>query len=167
VYRLTLMVLAATLTLSACGNQPGHVTERPGEPDVVAVEPTDPEMTQASSQARDTLGEFVRRLDEPPESQSSTSLKVRLTEGDVVEHLWLVSVSHAGDSFTGVVNNEPVNLKAVHLGQSVTVPKAQISDWLAVDNGRLVAGYTLRVLRNRMNPAERKEFDAQLHVAVD
>ena len=50
-------------------------------------------------------------------------------------------------SFQGTVNNEPEKVKTVKMGQKVTVA-AKISDWMYVENRKLVGGYTMRVLRS-------------------
>jgi uncharacterized protein YegJ (DUF2314 family) len=164
---MQLIVAVLAVSAVACRSSSNSVTKRPDEPDVVAVQATDPEMNQAMAKARATIGEFVTRLDHPPQTQSSVSLKVRVEEGQAVEHLWLVSVTHAPESFTGVVNNQPLNLPNVHFGQSVSVPLDRVSDWLAVDHGHLIGGYTIRLLRSRMDPKERRQFDEQLGAVVD
>ena len=53
------------------------------------------------------------------------------------------------------------------MGQKVTVEPSKISDWMFVQNGRLVGGYTLRVLRDAMSPSERKEFDKNVPFVID
>ena len=124
-------------------------------------------MNQAMAKARATIGEFVEGLDHPSQTQSSVALKVRVEEGQAVEHLWLVSVTHTADSFTGLVNDQPLNLPNVRLGQSVSVPLDRVSDWLAVDQGHLIGGYTIRLLRSRMDAKERQQYDAQLGAVIE
>ena len=45
------------------------------------------------------------------------------------------------------------------LGQLVSVSPAEISDWVYVDNGKLVGGYTIRSHYNEMSSTKKKEFD--------
>jgi hypothetical protein len=40
------------------------------------------------------------------------------------------------------------------------------SDWLIDDDGRLLGGHNLHVLRNRMTENERRQFYAQLGLAI-
>ena len=52
-------------------------------------------------------------------------------------------------------------------GDSEEVEPSKISDWMFVDEGKLVGGYTLRVLRDSMSPAERAEFDKSVDFVVE
>jgi uncharacterized protein YegJ (DUF2314 family) len=58
--------------------------------------------------------------------------------------MWLTPVSFDGTTFHGTVNNEPEKVKTVRMGQKVTVAPSEISDWMYVENRKLVGGYTLR-----------------------
>lgn len=49
------------------------------------------------------------------------------------------------------------------MGQSISVPAAEISDWMFVDNGRLVGGETLKVLRDTLPPDESHSLMDQIH----
>jgi uncharacterized protein YegJ (DUF2314 family) len=64
--------------------------------------------------------------------------------------------------FHARIDNDPEVVKSVKLGQAVTVRPQDISDWMYVDHGVLVGGYTLRVIRDAMTPAERAELDKSL-----
>ena len=133
----------------------------------MSVQAQDAEMNRAMTKARETIGDFLKRLDHPPASQTYLSLKVRLEEDDVVEHIWLNTVSHSNGWFAGIVGNDPVDLKKIKLGDRVSVHLDHVSDWMAVDGGHLIGGYTLRVLRDRMTPDERKALDQKLNLVFD
>jgi len=160
-------LLAALLAFAACQGAEDPVVKRPGEPDVIRVDAGDANMNRAMARARETIGEFLKRLEHPPEAQTFIALKVRLEEGHTVEHVWLNSVSHANTLFAGVVGNEPVDLKKVRLGDRVSAPLARVSDWMAVERGRLIGGYTIRVLREGMTLDERRAFDKELSFIIE
>jgi uncharacterized protein YegJ (DUF2314 family) len=44
--------------------------------------------------------------------------------------------------------------------QPVKFDPSRITDWMFIDHGRLVGGYTTRLIRQRMSPEERDAFDA-------
>jgi len=157
------------LPLASCSeaDAPLPKTERPGQPTVYNIRAEDAEMSAAMLMARNSIGDFRHRLINPPPGQSYLSLKARIKAGDAVEHIWLEDVSIVGDSFRGTIGNEPVDVTTVKLGQLVTVPLDRVSDWMAIEDDRLVGGYTLRVIRNRMTPIEREEFDAKMGVTID
>jgi uncharacterized protein YegJ (DUF2314 family) len=48
-----------------------------------------------------------------------------------------------------------------------TVSKSEISDWFYIDNGKLVGGYTIRVLYSRMSPEEKKDFNEHAGMKIE
>jgi len=147
------------LTLAACSGR-DEVIEREGEPNVSVVVNDDAEMNAAMRRGRSTLDEFEARLADPPSTQEYIAIKGRFEEGDAVEHIWLGDVAVLPEGYRGKIGNTPVYLTKLVPGQEVTLSRADVSDWMAVDDGKLVGGYTIRVLRDRLSDAERAEFDA-------
>jgi uncharacterized protein YegJ (DUF2314 family) len=154
----TLIVFA--LVLAGCGK------EHPAD-NVVDVAHDDPRMNAAMEKARSTVGTFIASLKSPKPGQSAFSVKLAFTDDGTVEHMWLVPVSYDGHVFHGTVNNEPEKLKTVKMGDEVTVAPSKISDWMYVENRKLVGGYTLRVLRDALTPAERADFDKSVPFVVE
>lgn len=64
-----------------------------------------------------------------------------------------------GRRFQGRVDNKPQKIHGLKLGQVVSVDPNQISDWLYVDNGKLVGGYTVRAHYDELSPQQKHEFD--------
>jgi uncharacterized protein YegJ (DUF2314 family) len=133
----------------------------------IAVAGNDSAMNATIGQAQATIAQFIARLEHPPASQTDLGLKVRLTDGEQIEHVWLTDVRHEGNRFTGRINNDIEHLHKYHMGDSVAVTLRQVSDWLAVDGGQLIGGYSIRLLRSRMSPAEREAFDRQVPFRVE
>ena len=117
--------------------------------------------------ARRSVDVFIAALRAPTDEQTSFSVKKPFKDGDQVKHIWLSDASFDGSKFHGRVNNEPVDVKNVKLDDAVVADRGEISEWLYVDKGKLVGGYTLRVLYARMSPAEKKDFDAHLGFKID
>jgi uncharacterized protein YegJ (DUF2314 family) len=126
---------------------------------VIQVAADDPQMNAAIATARETVGTFTAALRKPRPGQRSFSVKMRVEDRKHVEHMWLDEVTFDGTRFHGVINNEPDLVKNVKTGDPASVEASQISDWMFVDNGKLVGGYSVRLLRERMSPKERAEFD--------
>jgi uncharacterized protein YegJ (DUF2314 family) len=152
-------MLFAVLLLGACSREDPTI-ERQGEPPVTMIEAEDEQMNAAMQKARVSLDEFERRLTSPPSGQSYISLKGRFEENGAVEHIWLSDLSIVPGGYRGKIGNEPVNLHNIRFGQQVELPRERVSDWLAIEDDTLIAGYTLRVLRERMTPEERSAFDS-------
>jgi uncharacterized protein YegJ (DUF2314 family) len=121
----------------------------------------DAEMARARRRARCTLPEFVRRFRAPPPGQSALELKARFEEGTETEYLWLEVISVSADTLIrGVVDNDPGILRRVRYQDTVSVGPDAVADWYAVERDTLVAGFTLRVYRERLPPVERAREDS-------
>jgi len=59
--------------------------------------------------------------------------------------------------------NQPLarEQKGSRVKQRVEFEPSYISDWMYIDDGYLVGGYTTRVIRDRMTPEEREAHDAE------
>jgi uncharacterized protein YegJ (DUF2314 family) len=125
-------------------------------------------MNAAIQEARDTLSLFVDALQAPTETQSYFAIKVIFPFGEdgSAEHMWVDQLTYADGQFQGVLSNDPVDVTDLTYGDTVTASADEISDWMIVDDGQLLGGYTLHVLRNRMSEAERAQFDADFGVAI-
>jgi uncharacterized protein YegJ (DUF2314 family) len=184
--RFTVSALAALLLAAAagCGRdsqtpgpgagdepssaaQHGAIVERPDNPPVSYVEGDDPQMTAAINQARATVDQFIAALKNPTDVQADFSVKLPVVDGDQVEHMWLSDVRYADGRFTGQIANEPLEISTVALGDDAEVAADQISDWMYVDDGRLMGGYTIRRLRDSMPPDQRHEFDQSVPFTFD
>lgn len=135
-----------------------NVIQRPGQPDIVAVDAENQEMNAAIAKARASLPAFRAALASPPPDSRAFAVKVSFAfdDGASHEHIWLIHPELTGNLVRGVVNNEPENVKYVRLGQTVTARAADISDWMYVERGVLKGGETIRVLYSRMSPEELK-----------
>jgi uncharacterized protein YegJ (DUF2314 family) len=116
---------------------------------------------RAVIEARKTVGKFITALKHPAPGQQDFEVKKPFTQGDQVEHIWLSDVRFVGNRFQGQVDNQPRKIRGLKLGQLVSVNPNEISDWLYVDNGKLVGGYTVRAHYNELSPQQKQEFDRE------
>ena len=123
-------------------------------------------MHTAVIEARRTFRQFLKALKHPATGQEDFEVKKAFTEGNQVEHLWLTGVQLVGDHLEGRVDNQPRKITGVKLGQVVSVYPKEISDWLYIDNGNLVGGYTVRVHYNELSPKEKQEFDREANFKI-
>jgi uncharacterized protein YegJ (DUF2314 family) len=159
-----LPLMALLLMCSGCGSD---IVRRAGEPDFINVPEDDPQMTAAIAQARASADRFIAALNHPQPGQKGFSVKARITDGRNTEHMWLTPIRYEGGKFIGAVNNEPVAVRGVKIGDQRSVPPAEISDWMYVDGEKLVGGFTIRVLRDRVPEHERREFDRGFPFKMD
>jgi uncharacterized protein YegJ (DUF2314 family) len=146
----------------------GDVVRREGRPDIIRVADDNPAMSRAIERARSSAEEFIRALQDPPIGADAFSVKLLITDpgNDEGEPIWLFPVRYENGSFFGNVNNEPDAVKSVRVGQEVEVAPDRISDWMYIQDGKLIGGFTIRVLRDGMSPSERAEFDRNMPFAI-
>ena len=154
-----LLVLLPSL-LSGCGKKP--VADK-----VIHFQEDDPKMNAAIDKARATVNTFITALNTHKLGQSGLAIKMMFKDGTNIEHMWVGHVSYDGSKFHGTVSNDPENVKTVKMGQKASVAPSEISDWMYIDNKKLVGGYTLRAMRDAMEPAERAELDKSMPFVVD
>jgi uncharacterized protein YegJ (DUF2314 family) len=165
------LTLASTwlIVLSGCGDPqpPSKFSAESGQPPVVHFADDDPLMTAAIDQARATVDQFIIALEAPTPVQESFAVKVAIKDGDEVEHMWVNPVRHEQGRFIGATNNDPESVTTVKLGDEVVVAKEEVSDWMYIDDGKLVGGYTMRVMRDGLSPEERADFDRSVPFRVE
>jgi uncharacterized protein YegJ (DUF2314 family) len=165
------LLLVSLVLLAACDSKKSapEIVHREGRPDYIRLTDKDEEMNKAIQTARDTVRTFIAALNKPGPNQGSFNVKKPFTygNGNDAEHIWLSDASFDGIVFKGRVGNEPVDVKNVKLGQMATVSKSEISDWFYIDNGKLVGGYTIRVLYSRMSPEEKKDFNEHAGMKIE
>ena len=117
-------------------------------------------MEAAIREAKASFEKFIEAFCHPTERQKSFLVKVVFDEGEQREHIWLADLDFQGEKPSGVIANKPIlpNLKFM---QRVEFEPSYISDWMYIEDGYLVGGYTTRVIRDRMTPEERRNYDCQ------
>jgi uncharacterized protein YegJ (DUF2314 family) len=144
------------------------VSRRRDQADVYHVNSEAERMNLAMEKARLTLKYFKQSLIKPRPDQNYFSLKARIEDGPEIEHLWLNNVSFdETDNFYGTIGNKPLTIKNVSLGKAIGITLENISDWMILEDGKLVGGYTIRVTRDELTEKELRKFDEQLGFIVD
>lgn len=135
-----------------------------GEPVSQVLEATDREaMAAAWAKARETWPEALAHLQKGGELLAKFPF-ARVTKRGT-EHIWVTVQSVDGDVVRGVLANEPMDLGALKLGSKVECKLAELSDWLFLRDGKMVGGYTVKVLQAQ--EARRKQQGADKQGAND
>ncbi|MEI8196022.1 MAG: DUF2314 domain-containing protein [Phycisphaerae bacterium] len=154
---LLLLLLGCSKNDDTASTKNADVVKRQGQPDYTKT--FDKKlMDRAIQKANDTLQDFITALQNPRPTMSSFAVKKQFPAEKGGEHIWLIDVSWDGKAFTATVDNDPVDTKAVKIGDRVQVTPDELSDWMFVENGSLHGGYTIRVLYYQASPEEQKEF---------
>lgn len=143
------------------------------EAPIYPVPSDDPEMEAAAAKARQTFRFFWREVSwerrriipglelaavkatfaDPPE------LRAQNPDGLEVEHMWLMDVDFDGRQISGTLINSPHSLQSVSEGDHVTITAKQLYDWMYVCEGNVYGGFTVDVMRSRMDKGEIKQHD--------
>lgn len=151
----TLLALIAALILAVL---PLRAADGP----VTAVDARDAAMNQAIASARKQLPHFWSRMASPAKGESDFNLKVRVEDKNGVEHFWCADVERKNGSLSAVINNEPVTVKSVKIGQRINFAEVQISDWMYMRDGKMIGNYTLRPLMKTMSSEDRRQLESML-----
>lgn len=145
----------------------GRENKTPGAPGYQQVQDGDKQFDRAEEHAQRSLGFFIAALRAKKQGDTSFEIKKGFVDGDKCEHLWITNVTYDGTNFHGQIDNRAFDVKNVHLGQRVTVAPREVSDWMFVKNGKLMGGYTTRVLYARLSPERRAEFDRRAEFRIE
>ena len=106
--------------------------------------PSNP-MSHAIQRARESIGDFFKALRLPRKGQTGFQIQAVFHDGEQRDQLWLSHLDFNTKPATGIVSTRP-RIKTIGYRKRVPFRPDQMSDWMYKDNGRLVGGYTLRVL---------------------
>ncbi|MFI8378671.1 DUF2314 domain-containing protein [Leeuwenhoekiella sp. NPDC079379] len=155
----TLILL--TFTLTCCAQSSTNKTVREGEPDIYSVNDADTAMNDAIKKANKNFEHFEKAIASKKPKYEYFSIKQRFDISTGGEHIWIQDIKIKNGNYIGVVGNEPVNTNEVRLGETITIDKSKISDWMFFDNGIAQGAYTIKVLRDQMTEEERAIFDSE------
>lgn len=145
------------------GKKDKDVRKRKDEPDVINVGNDNERMNWGIEKANLTLHYFEESLKSPSPKQHYFSIKVKIEDMGMTEHLWLGNPEFDDDgNLFGVVGNNPIDVTTVKLGQKIGINKKLVSDWMILEEGRLIGGYTIRAMRDGLSGDRLKDFDKNL-----
>lgn len=157
-----LPALLIAVAFFSCENNSTIKTEREGEPTIYSVKDDDEEMNDAINKAKHTLGDFKKALASNNPAYAEFCIKMSFVKPDGGgEHIWLNQIVEKDNAYFGSVGNVPEYITGIKLGDTLQIDNDRISDWMYVHNDTLCGGYTLRLIRNRMDEAERSLFDSE------
>lgn len=126
----------------------------------IGIEENDKKMIQAFDKAKNSLDIILDRYRK--RLIQKLYLKVKITDGNQVEYVWLGSIRYSHGKFIGRVDNDPETVAVVQIGQTFSFDKDEIFDWMYMKNDKMFGNYTLRAIINRIPPDESKYYKSIL-----
>lgn len=143
------------------------ITQVRADETVYNVRSDDPKMIAAVDKARSELPKFIWVVKNPHARRSMVSIKVKFQEGEIVEYMWVDDLKFDGKVFRGFLANVPTSMKSFKQNDKIVAEPANVADWMWVENGKLVGGYTVRVIRSKLSKKDRLKFDKDLGYKID
>jgi uncharacterized protein YegJ (DUF2314 family) len=158
---IIILVTLIAIGCTCCNSNLSKKIERENQPTMYSLLGTDEKMNNAIETARQTLNNFNTALREKGTNTSDFFLKVRFEINDMYEHIWIANITYRDNEYFGIINNLPEYTTTVKLGDTIQINKKDITDWMYIQNKTTYGGYTIRLLRERMSDAEKKQFDSE------
>lgn len=137
-----------------------NIILRKNYPDVYNLTSENERMNWSMEKARLTIHYFKECIENPKKEQEHFSLKARIEDNGKTEHIWLTEPTFdKKNNFFGIVANVPIYVKNVSLHQKIGLSMEFISDWMILENGRLIGGYTIRAIREGLRTDQLIDFD--------
>ena len=128
---------------------------------------TDTELEAAIEQARSSLDTFIAKITTPHANRTFVAVKVRFTPpGESPQDIWVDEVTYIDGVLRGSVGDDIPALR-LEAGEKITVDEEDILDWMIVEDGKLIGGYTIRLAVQRMSPEERERFFETLDYTIE
>lgn len=157
--RLLLYSIVLLLTCTAFSNSGCSVPSDPLET-VVPVSSDDAEMNAAKTMARKTIGEYIdARKEQGGDFRGLVKVYFEDKNTDHGEHMWVLVTSIKDTNFEGILTSPPSRLANFSKGDDVEFTTDDISDWMLPRDGKAVGAYTVRVIRARLSPEQRRQHD--------
>ena len=127
----------------------------------------DSELDAAIAQARASVDEFIERIASPHPARTFVAVKLRFfPPDDSPQDIWLDDATYTDGVFRGSMGDDIPSLK-LFFGDPVTVRPEEILDWMIVEDGKLIGGYTIRLAYQRMTSEEKQNFLETLDYSLE
>jgi uncharacterized protein YegJ (DUF2314 family) len=129
--------------------------------ETVQLDRAEEEITRIAEDARNTLSIFFRHVTGTGKGEHSFYVKYPFTvydEGDVVtEQLWLSGIYFKNGAYYGKLANNPRYLHNMKAGDTVTFSADSVTDWMYIRNGKIIGGYSIKYLLEKIPEDRRSE----------
>jgi uncharacterized protein YegJ (DUF2314 family) len=127
---------------------------------------SDLEMEAAFQEARDTLDSFIQKIGTSHPDRTLVAVKVRFVLPDSsTQDLWVDQITYQNDSFRGTMGDDIPSLR-LSIDDKITIARKDVMDWMIVEDGKLIGGYTIRLAFQRMSPEQKERFLETVHYSI-
>jgi uncharacterized protein YegJ (DUF2314 family) len=165
---IPIFLMFVSLATAAAQKPKAEASPNKGDPAwCKTISDDDKAMDRAVTKARESLGFFLAALQAHKPDSTGFEVKKCCVDGDSVEHVWIGNITWDGKMFHGRVDNAPLDVRNIKLGQRVTVAPEDVTDWMFVKDGKLMGAFTTRVFYSRLSPEEKTEFQKDAGFTIE
>lgn len=117
----------------------------------------------AAARAREELGAFDAALKSEDGKYSRFAIKQAFKVPGGREEIWVSGIKKKEETYRGAVFNKPLYIENLAQGDSITVDRDAIIDWMYVEDDTLRGGYAKRLLSEE----DRPKFDRETAYVVE
>jgi uncharacterized protein YegJ (DUF2314 family) len=151
-----LYLLIALLFLSCDKLSAPDASGRPSP--VIEVERSDKEIERITENARRALPVFFRNLARPEAGAGNFYLKYPLTSEDGgAEQVWLGNIRFKNGNYYGTLSNTAKFINSVKKSKTITIDTDKITDWMYIQDGKIMGGRSIKYLMEKMPEDQRGE----------
>jgi uncharacterized protein YegJ (DUF2314 family) len=144
------------LLFAICYTSCDKNVSRPPSPEI-EVEQSDKEIERIAENARRALPTFFRNLARPEEGAGNFYIKYPLIADDGgIEQVWLGSIHLNGGVYFGRLANT-TKLMESRKGSSIIIDTDKITDWMYIQDGKIIGGRSIKYLLEKIPEEKRKE----------
>ena len=155
-----LLIFLCIIFFSSCDRQPSMPAR------TVQLDHADREIVLIAEAARDTLSIFFRHLSGTGAGEHSFYIKypfdAKTDSGIISEQIWLSGISFRDGLYYGKLANTPLYLHGLKTGDTVAFSADSISDWMYIQNDKIIGGYSIKYLLESIPEDQRSEEQKKL-----
>jgi uncharacterized protein YegJ (DUF2314 family) len=134
----------------------------------IELEQSDKEIARIAENARRALPIFFMNLARPGKGADNFCVKYPLSSDDGgVEQVWLGGIRFKDGVYYGVLANAARQLDSVKKGGTITFDPDAITDWMYVQDGKIMGGRSIKYLLEKIPEAERGEDQRKILLMFD
>src|SRR5690606_21169352 len=104
------------------------------------IDVTDSTYLAKNDEARKNLPSLLKSLDNKKSNNYDFYVKAQFSERENTEHLWFAVQNLNNANLTAILDNVPLNLKNLKLGDTIKLSKNKIEDWIIYKGDSILAG---------------------------
>ena len=150
----------------SCGK--GHDASRRRPSAIIELAQADREIAKIAENARRGLPNFFRSLSRPEKGANNFCVKYPLTAIDgSVEYAWLNGINFKNGVYYGVIANTTMLTDSVNKGDTIIIDTDKITDWMYVQDGKIMGGRSIKYLLEKIPETQRSEEQRKILLMFD